>query len=829
MSSGAGGPTLGTLLRGWRERALLTQEQLADKAGLNVRTVRRLEKGELFRPRSASVRSLAEALGLDTAELATLTGAVSGTPESRRHPADPLPRQLPAPVTAFVGRTRELALLTETVPADTVVITAIDGMAGVGKTALALRAAHQLSDRYPDGELFADLHGHTPTMNPVEPADLLARLVGALGVESESIPQHVDDRAALYRSLLADRRMLIVLDNAADEAQVLPLLPGAGGSRVLITSRRRLVGLGSATTVSVDVLPLPDAIALFTAAAGYERVAGAPREALVDLVRCCGVLPLALRLAAARLKAHPSWTVEHLLQRLEAGHRRLTELRGGQHSVPAALDLSYRDLTTQDRHAYRLLGLHVGVHLTPEAAAAMLATEVAPASALLERLLEVHLLEEQVPGRYTFHDLIRAHAAAAADEEEPEVERRAALTRLLDRYGQTASAVMDRLYPYEADMRPRLDGERTEAPADAAAWLEAELPNLLPLTRFAAEHGFAAHARHLAGTLHRWLRTRGRYSEATSLHERVLAAARAAGDRVGEVDALIGLSEIDALDGHHEAAADKAGRSLDIARVIEHRLGELRALVSLGFIYLEQAKLLPAADHYRQALDTARVMGHRTGELDALIGTGHVERALGRYEQAIDHLAEALDIARSTGHHTSESRALIGLGYVHLKRDELVQASERFTRALELARDTGYRVGELSSLAALGDLHRLRERHDEARECFQDIADLSRRIGNRNWEFEAVHALGRLHHDVGRHRDALEHHDRALVLAADLRQPGDQARAHDGLAHAHTALASHERARHHWSLALDILTSLGIDETDERGVDVRTIRAHLSR
>jgi tetratricopeptide (TPR) repeat protein/transcriptional regulator with XRE-family HTH domain len=828
-NSPTGEPALSTLLRVWRERAMLTQEQLAAQAGLNVRTIRRLETGELRRPRSASIRQLAEALGLDAAELSTLAHATATKPQGPR-PMRMTPRQLPADVGTFVGRTRELAMLGEMGAAATVVITAIDGMAGVGKTALAVHAAHQLASRFPDGDLFIDLHGYTQGMAAADPADTLGRVLGVLGVPGESIPQHVDDRAALYRSVLAGRRMLIVLDNAADEAQVRPLLPGAGGCLVLVTSRRRLVGLDGASMVSVDVLPLTDAIALFTATAGEERVTGEPRGALAEVVRWCGMLPLAIRLAAARLKAHPSWNVSHLLERFEQHQRRLSELQAGQRSVIAALDLSYRELTPGEQRAYRLLGLHAGVDIAPDAAAALLDTTVAQASELLDRLLDVHLQQEPGPGRYRFHDLIRAHAAQVTAEES-EADRRGALTRLLDYYSHAASAAMDRLYPYEADMRPHLSqgGASTTPGTDAAEWLEAELSNLLSLAQFAAEQGFRQHVRHLSATLHRCLRTRGRYAEAENLHARALAAARATADRTGEMEALIGLGEIRHMQSRYETALEDTSCALDIARAIGERSGELRALNGLGLVHLGRDEFGPAADYLTQALSIARAIGHRTGELDALIASGHVHRVMGQHQQGIDHLTQALRIARTIGHHTTEARALIGLGYIHLGQDELGPAADYFTQALSLARRTEYRVGELSSLTALGELHQIQGRHEQARDCYQQVADLAREIGNRNWQFEAIHGMGRLHHEHGHHDQALDSHRQALDLACDLDHPSDQARAHDGLAHAHAALGQRDRARDHWTEALTILIKLGIDQTDERGVDVESTRTHLVR
>ncbi|MEV4011560.1 tetratricopeptide repeat protein [Nonomuraea angiospora] len=821
-----GGSGLGELLRGWRERALLTQEQVAARAGLNVRTVRRLEADELRRPRSASVRSLAEALGLNAAEVSVLTRAANGLPESAR----PTPRQMPADAAAFVGRARELAVLDDVGDAATVVVTAIDGMAGVGKTALAVHAAYQLAPRFPDGDLFVDLHGYTRGMAAADPADALARVLEVLGVPGESIPQHLDDRAALYRSVLADRKMLIVLDNAADEAQVRPLLPGAGGCLVLVTSRRRLVGLDDARTVSVDVLPLADAIALFTGTAGEERVAGVPREVLAAVVRRCGLLPLAIRLAAARLKAHPAWSVRHLLQRLEEHQHPLSELRAGQHSVTAALDLSYEELTAAERRAYRLLGLHPGVDLAPDAAAALLATTVKQAATLLDRLLEGHLLQEPIPGRYRFHDLIRTHAAERAAVEEPESNRRAASARLLNHYSRAASAAMDFLYPYEADMRPRLAPGEVAPPAlaDAAAWLEAELSNLLSLAQLAAEHGFSEHVRHLSATLHRCLRTRGRYAEAETLLERALSAARAAEYRTGELEALLGLGEIRQMQCRYETALEDCSRALAIACAIGHRAGELRALNGIGMVRGFQGEYARASEHFARALDIARAIGHRTGELDALIAAGNVHRIMGWYERSADELARALVIAGSIGHRTGELRALLGIGFIHLGQDAHGPATDYFTRALSLARGTGHRLGELDSLNGLGHLHRFQGRYEEAYDCYEQALRLACEIGNSNWQFEALHGMGRLEHARGEAGQALDCHRQALVLASDLRQPSDQARAHDGLAHAHAALGRPDHARRHWTEALTIMSALGIDRTEETGVDVESIRAHLA-
>ncbi|MET8862727.1 NB-ARC domain-containing protein [Nonomuraea sp. NPDC004580] len=405
------GHAAGALLRGWRKRALLTQEQLAEKAGLNVRTVRRLESGGL-QPRSRSVLLIAQALGLCGEEREQLAAAARG-PAAGEPAVDPIvPRQLPAGLAALAGREGELTTVENAHRAGPALLVAIDGMAGAGKTALAVHAAHRLAPAFPDGQLYVDLHGHGTA--PVEPGEALARMTRALGVPGEDLPDHLDDRAALYRSVLARRRVLVVLDDAADEDQVQPLLPAGPGCRVIVTSRRRLSGLGDSRALSLDVLPLAAAVALFAEVAGRERVSGVPRGELYEVVARCGSLPLAVRIAAERLRSRPTWGVRDLLERL-AGDR-LAELAAGRHDVAAALDRSYERLPAELRRAYRLLGARTGAgaNVDPRTAAALLGTSAPHAERLLERLLDAHLLREAAPGRYRFHDLVRDHACRAS-------------------------------------------------------------------------------------------------------------------------------------------------------------------------------------------------------------------------------------------------------------------------------------------------------------------------------------------------------------------------------------------------------------------------------
>ncbi|MGN9907769.1 BTAD domain-containing putative transcriptional regulator [Phytohabitans sp. LJ34] len=554
--------------------ALYRAGRQADALDAYQRIYRLLDQELGVRPGPALQRLHQQILAADP----TLTPAPSAT----AHTSGPV-RQLPAPPQLFTGRARELAALDQTRDASTVVISAIDGMAGIGKTALAVHLAHRIADRYPHGQLFIDLHGHTPGMAPREPAEALEHLLRALGVPGPQIPAGLEDRAALYRTRLADQQMLILLDDAATETQVAPLLPGSAGCLVLITSRHRLAGLDHTHTLSLDTLPAPDAASLFVRTAGPGRLRDQPAELVADLVELCGRLPLAIRIAAARLRSHPAWQLSHLVARLSDQQQRLSELEAGQRSVTATLDLSYRHLTGDTQRAYRLLGLHPGPDTDAYATAALLDSTPDHASRLLDQLLDAHLLQEPTPGRYRFHDLVHAHATLTATRDQTESTNRAALNRLLDYYRHTAALAVDAAHPYEPEGRPEVPPASTPSPdlqdpAAALGWLDNELPNLLTAARYTAEHGQAEHVLHLSTILHRHLRSRGRYHDAEALHHQALMTARATGHRVGEMDALAGLGHIHRLRGRYTQAADHLEQALRLARATGHPVGELDAL-----------------------------------------------------------------------------------------------------------------------------------------------------------------------------------------------------------------------------------------------------------
>jgi DNA-binding SARP family transcriptional activator/tetratricopeptide (TPR) repeat protein len=754
------------------------------------------------------------------------TAAMSSVPE-RTVPV--VPRQLPAAPPAFTGRASELTDLDRARDMSAVVITAIDGMAGVGKTALAVHAAHQLTGHYPDGQLFIDLHGYTEGVAPVEPDEALERMLRALGVPGDQIPRHLDDRAALYRSTLADRKVLVLLDNAASEDQVAPLLPGSAGCTVLVTSRRRLTGLDHTSVMSLDVLPTRDAVALFTSAAGEHRTAGASSEMLAEVAELCGRLPLAVRIAAARLRSRPAWTVEDLVGKLRDQRRRLAELEAGRRSVAAALELSYQDLDAQVQRGYRLLGLHPGAELDVYAVAALLDTSVDDAERLANHLIDAHLLQEPVTGRFRFHDLVRDHARAMASREEAEAARQA-IFRLLGFYRHTASVAMDAAYPHERHRRPDVPQALTPvpdlpSPAAAGAWLDGDMSNLITAAQHATEHGWLDYAPHLSATLHHHLHERGHNTDDVTLHSHALAAARASGNRVGEANALAALGRVYWLQGRTAQASESLELALARARAVGHDLAEIEVLATLGTLRSVQGRHDLAVEHFTMAREGARRVSDHSIELEALLGLAWLDIQHG--EPAIDELERCLALARTLGDGARERTALQFLGHAHRIRGQLDQAVGFFEQALHISRSGGHRRGHLSSLVGLADVHRKLGNDEQAATHYQQAITLARETDNPNWEYEAVQGLGRLDQAAGRLDQAIAHHQHALDLATKLGQPPDEARAHDGLAHAHRARGQHEHARRHWQRALDILTELGLDHTEDDEATVATIRAHL--
>jgi tetratricopeptide (TPR) repeat protein len=826
---------------------------------------RRCDAAQIAAERARWVRAWR---ALSAAATAPAAGQRTGAGRDR---AQPPPAQLPPDLPAFTGRDAELAHVLAPPPEDredVTMITAVDGMAGVGKTALAVRAAHRLAPQYPDGQLFVDLHGYADGTRPTDPADALDGLLRSLGIPGEQIPPDLDGRTALFRSRLAGRRVLILLDNARSESQVRPLLPGAAGSRLIITSRSRLVSLDEARPLSLDVLPTDDAVTLFVRIAGPDRTDQLAADAgrLDEVVQHCGRLPLAIRIAAARLRARPVWTLAHLADRLTDQQHRLSELDAGDRGVASAFALSYRDLSAEQQRLFRLLVLPAGPDVDSHAAAALADLPTGRAGRLLEGLLDAHLLQQHTPGRYRFHDLIRAYAAQTAAAE-PAAARHAATTRLLDHYTRTAAAAMSVLYPFDAPRRPPVDPPDARTPPlpdgpSAASWLDAELPNLL-----AAAHGTSpVHTIQLAAILHGHLRIRADLGAAEALHRYAVQVALVSHDRDGERAALICLGDTHVRTDHYEQAIDCFDRALAIARAGGAPAGELHALLGRGQVHYLTSRHAPAIAGYEQALGLARQLGDRSSELTALCGLGQVHRITDHYEQAVDCFDRALTIAREIGDRRGEGQIVGCLGAVHRMTGRQQEATTCYERALGLARQVGDRSGELYLLFLLGDIHYVTGDHGQASDYLHRALDMASQIGDRTIELHSLVGLGHLDRAAGRHVDAvhryqcaldlgalfdarngqyeallglgatmraadrpdeaLTHYTQALDLAVELEQPMDQARAHDGLGHAHRALGDTGRAGLHWQCALDIFRSLDAPEAEDVRASLSGVATH---
>ena len=778
-----------------------------------------------------------------------------------------VPDQILAVGRHFTGRQAELRALTgvDTGQYGAPVVLTVTGTAGVGKTALALRAARDMVDagRFPDGALYVDLRGFSGT-DPLDPLNALDGILQSLGVPGDRIPSELDTRSALFRTVVARRRVLLVLDNAFDEAQVRPLLPGTATSLVLVTSRRRLTGLDDAESLQLDPMPLPEAVQLFRAVV-MPRPAG-DQDTVEEVVLLCGLLPLAVRIAGARLRTTRALTTEHLLALLRTEQGRLMVLNDGGRSVAAALAVSYQHLPPDQQHAFATLGLHPGAEFEPYSTAALLGTDPPRAYHLLDALEQVNLVDQHALGRYRFHDLIRHYAATTGMITEPA----APLGRLYDLYAAATSAAMDLAYPYESDRRPEARPAGTALPGlgeetAALGWLDAELGNLLAAAQDAAGRGRADHVWHQSATLHRHLRTRGRYTDARALHELALETARSAGetgaelgalialgsvhrlrgrhdaatavltraleqarrlgDPVAELDALAGLGQVHNAHGNHGAAVDCFGQALGLARATAQPGGELDAYAGIGYVHLVQDRPGPAADCYGRALELAAEQGHWPGELNARSGLAHVHLGQHRLAEAAAEFERVMRLARRTGNAAGEVNATLGLGDVHYFQGRYDSAAGLYARALEMALTAQDSAAEIRSLTGLGDVRRQQGQLGPAADSYRRAVDLARGTGARNYEVNALLGLGRTHQSAGDPDLAAAAHDSALRLARELDQRQDEIRALDGLAHARRATGHPDQARALWGSALPIFTELGIAATED--VSAADIAANL--
>jgi DNA-binding SARP family transcriptional activator/tetratricopeptide (TPR) repeat protein len=649
-------------------------------------------------------------------------------------PEYPRPAQLPREIRGFTGRQDALDTLDALLdpcdgPLSTVIISAVSGTAGIGKTALAVHWAHRVAHRFPDGQLYVNLRGFDGTGQTMNPAEAVHLFLSALGVAAERIPADPDAQVALYRSLLAGKRVLVVLDNARDPEQVRPLLPGSPAAFVLVTSRNQLtplVAADGAHPLTLDLLSAVEARTLLERRLGLGRVAAEP-AAVEQIVVCCARLPLALSIATARAQ-QSGFPLAVLAAELADATRRLGVLDAGDPAtrVQAVFSWSYQALTAPAARLFRLLGLHPGPDTSVAAAASLAGLPWPAARALLAELTRASLVREQAPGRYTFHDLLAVYAAELCRDTDPEEERQAATGRLLDHYTHTAHTA-DRLMNPARDPLPLplagpAVGTSPEQPADdgaALGWLTVELPVLLAAVRLTAEAGLDQHTWQLAWALDTFLHWRGHWHDRARVWQAAVGAADRLANPIAAAHAHRDLARADNRLGRYDEAHTQLGLALDLFAEAGDPVGQAHTHRTLASLSERQDQRDRALHHDQQALALFRAAGHRQGQADALNSVGWDYSLLGDHAQALAYCQQALTLHRQIGDRWGEATTWDSIGYAHHHLADYREAIDCYQHALVLVRDLGDRFFEADTLGRLGDTHHAARSPTPARAAWQ--------------------------------------------------------------------------------------------------------------
>ncbi|MFF0386200.1 BTAD domain-containing putative transcriptional regulator [Streptomyces sp. NPDC004286] len=764
-----------------------------------------------LRPGSPAESSLrgsgdTEAAGADQDTAATAATEPSAPAES--------PCTLPYDVSDFTGRRSELGRIIELASAPArqhrARIVAIDGMGGTGKTTLAVRAAHQLAADHPDGQLHLDLRGFTPGEEPLRPESALDVLLRMLGTPGERIPADLQSRAALWRSSLAGRRVLILLDNAVDAAQLRPLLTSAPGCLVLITSRARLVDLDGAAWLSLGLLPPEDSAALVAETLGADRVAAEP-EAAAELTERCGHLPLALRIATARLRNRPRWTLAYLVDRLRDETRRMVELTSGERGVAATLRLSYLAMTERHRTAFRLLAMHPGARIDAHAAAALLGLDLFDAEDVLEHLLDVHLLQQPDIGQYTFHDLVRSFARELPASEE---ETAAVTERLLGYYVSATEAACQVLFPGRKQHPTELAPYTGELPvlADAESarrWFTLEHEGLITATALASGRGLDRHTAVLARNLVFHLNARGHFTAYAEVARTAAAAARRTGDMWLLSSTLSNLGVACWKLGLLEEGIATVTEARDAAVLVGNRLTEAHADSVLGILHATGAGYEPALFHLRRSLSLARELGAERNQADVLCTLSTVYEELGRYPEAADAAREAGAISLRLGYLNNQVTSLTDLAFAQMGLGDAPAAGSSLAQARGLC-DERVPTGDKALLLALsarvaqllGDPGSGHELAAQALALAGETDAPLRRAKTQN-------VVARFHFHAASYETAHALHEQAHDSAVKARLRAEEWHAVSGMAHAARRLGD-PSARTRRAAADTLLASLGL-------------------
>jgi tetratricopeptide (TPR) repeat protein/transcriptional regulator with XRE-family HTH domain len=725
------------LVASHRRRLGLTQDELAERTGLSVRTIRKLESGDMGSPRLTTIRLLADAFGLCDEERDRLIQAASEPAPASKPPvaAGGTPAQLPADVAGFTGRIEELSRLDALIDeraGTAVLISAVTGAAGVGKTALAVHWAHRVRDAFPDGQVFVNLRGFDPTERPpMEPAKAIRLLLDALDVPPQRIPYDLDAQIGLYRTLVTGRRLLVLLDNARDAAQVRPLLPGGSTSMVVVTSRNDLVSLVAtegARPLSVDLFSPGDARRMLASRIGTKRVAAEP-EAIGHIIAACARLPLALAVAAARAAVRPAASLSRLAAELN-----LEGLAGGEPAtdVRTVFSLSYRALGAETARQFRLLGLHPGPDVSLRAAASIAGARPDQVRRWLGELVSANLITEPSAGRYALHDLLHAYAAERASQEEPDADRRAAIVRLLDHYLHSAYFADRLLSPHRVPivLDPPAAGVTAERPADVLRWFRAEHRVLLAVIDLADALMLDRYTVQLAWTVKVFLDRQGWWHDWVATQGTALAAAERAGDRDGQALAHTFLGQAFARQGGYADARTHYCQALDLYRETGRPAEHAFAHLTYAWLLDQQDDSRAALEHTQQAHRWYAEAGDRSGQANALNAIGWCQIRLGAPRAALTSCERALAMLQAVGDRAGQASTWDSIGNAHQLLGDYPRALACYEQALAHYRDdVGNRYFEALTLDSIGDTRSAAGDHEAARAAWQQAVAVFEELG----------------------------------------------------------------------------------------------------
>ncbi|WP_257041322.1 AfsR/SARP family transcriptional regulator [Streptomyces sp. TLI_55] len=772
-------------------------------------------------------RRLRDDLGTDPGEaLSRLQGLIlNGAPVRallpRHETAPTTPRTLPVHA-ELVGREEELAAILHNASAlptgsaasgAVIALQTVSGMAGVGKTLLALHAARRLGPLYPDGLVHLDLRSHAINREPLTTEAALTTLIRTFGVPVSALPDGLDELTSLWRGLLSNRRAVVVLDDAAGAEQLRPLLPGTTESVVIVTSRRRLTGLPGIRSIELDVLPPDDAMALFRSVAGAARTDRTNEVA--DIVRLAGYLPLGVELAAGRLASRPSWTTAHLLHRLTHGQGRLKEIRDtARGDIARAFEVSYRTLTGEEQTVFRHLGIRFGPDVDSYLVAALTDLPHSTAEDVLESLLNAHLIQEPAPERYTLHDLLDEYARALAMSEESNSARDHAIARMIDFYVQ-ASEAADRLinprglHPDRHLPPPRHAFPQWDNSAAAHAWLLAERAALMAAERHCRTTGRLREAALLAGALAGFLDDEGHSAEACRMHASAVEHWRSTGERQSEVHALIDLGNALSRCGRYEEALDAHRRALSGAEDVGDTAAGAEALHQLGVLHWNLGRLPEALDHQLRTLrlrlsteDTWQVARSRNN-----LGITYIY--IGNYTSARENLEAALADFKRAGDVREYARVLNNLSDLYARTGKTESARRFLLESLEVLNDSGSRSELAITQVNLANTMESPSELEPMLSLYQESLATFRRLGDRRNASNTLHAMGAALHAAGRFHEAAARHRHALEMARSIGAANEMAQALRCLGLAEHQLGQHGPAAAHITEAVQVAEAAG--------------------